>query len=111
MPPLVSNWLTGKGFPAVALGDAAQIESMTMRTLPALVLVDGNGDSARGLDLCERLKADPYSAIVPIAFLEDGHSEQRIHAAFRAGADEVLTPVFDPEEQRSRLEVLLTRTE
>ena len=111
MPPLVAAWLTGKGFPSVALGDAAQIESMTLRTLPALLLVDGNGDSSHGLALCRRLKADPYSAIVPVAFLEDAHIENRVHDAFRAGADEVLTPIFDPEEQRSRLDVLLTRTE
>jgi len=95
----------------VAVGDAAQIEAMTLRTLPAMVLVDGNGDHSHGLGLCHNLKADPYSAIVPIAFLEDAHVESRVHAAFRAGADEVITPVFDPEEQRSRLDVLLTRTE
>jgi GGDEF domain-containing protein len=111
MPPLVAAWLTAKGFPAVALDDAAQIESMTLRSLPAMLLVDGNGDSSRGLDLCRSLKGDPYSAIVPIAFLEDAHVEPRVHDAFRAGADEVLTPIFDPEEQRSRLDVLLTRTE
>jgi len=111
MPPLVSAWLTTKGFPSVALGDAALIESMTLRTLPAMLLVDGNGDSAGGLNLCRTLKSDPYSAIVPIAFLEDAHIEPRVHDAFRAGADEVLTPIFDPEEQRSRLDVLLTRTE
>jgi GGDEF domain-containing protein len=111
MPPLVQAWLTGKGFPSVALGDAAQIEAMTLRSLPAMVLVDGNGDNSHGLDLCQRLKADPYSAIVPIAFLEDAHVQSRVHDSFRSGADEVLTPIFDPEEQRARLEVLLTRTE
>jgi len=111
MPPLVAAWLTAKGFPSVAVGDAAQIESMTLRTLPAMLLVDGNGDAPPALDLCRTLKADPYSAIVPIAFLEDAHVETRVHEAFRAGADEVLTPIFDPEEQRSRLDVLLTRTE
>ncbi len=111
MPPLVAGWLAGKGFPSLAVGDAAQIEAMTLRTLPAMVLVDGNGDVAPGLGLCRQLKADPYTAIVPVAFLEDAHVEPRVHEAFRAGADEVLTPIFDPEEQRARLDVLLTRTE
>jgi PleD family two-component response regulator len=111
MPPLVSAWLAGKGLPSVAVGDAAQIEAMTLRTLPAMVLVDADGDNSHGLGLCQRLKADPYSAIVPIAFLENAHIEPRVHDAFRAGADEVITPIFDPEESRSRLEVLLTRTE
>ncbi len=73
MPPLVSAWLTGRGFPSVSVGDAAQIESMTLRSLPAMVLVDGNGDHSHGVALTQRLKADPYTAIVPIAFLEDAH--------------------------------------
>lgn len=111
LPPLVSAWVAGKGFPAVAVADAAQIEAMALRTLPALVLVDGDGAAAQGRELCQRLKADPYTAIVPVAFLADNHSAGTVHAAFRAGADEVLTPIFEPEEQRSRLDVLLTRTE
>ena len=111
MPPLVAGWLTGKGFPSLAVGDPAQIEAMALRALPAMVLVDGNGDVRPGLELCRSLKADAYTAIVPVAFLEDAHVELRVHDAFRAGADEVLTPLFDPEEQRSRLDVLLTRTE
>ena len=111
LPPLVSAWVAGKGFPSVAVGDPSLIEAMALRALPALVLVDGDGAAAAGRALCERLKADPYTAIVPIAFLADHHSAGSVHEAFRAGADEVLTPIFEPEEQRSRLDVLLTRTE
>ncbi len=111
MPTLVSAWIAGKGFPSVAVDDAAQIEQMTLRALPAMVLVDGDGAPAQGRALCQRLKADPYTAIVPVAFLADTHSEATVYEAFRAGADEVLTPIFDPEEQRSRLDVLLLRTE
>ena len=111
MPKLVSAWIAGKGIPSVSVGDAAQIEQMTLRSLPAMVLVDGDGAAAQGRALCERLKADPYTAIVPVAFLVDDHADANVHEAFRAGADEVLTPIFDPEEQRSRLDVLLLRTE
>ncbi len=111
MPKLVSAWIAGKGFPSIAVDDAAQIEQMTLRALPAMVLVDGDGAPSEGRALCQRLKADPYTAIVPVAFLVDDHGDANVHAAFRAGADEVLTPIFDPEEQRSRLDVLLLRTE
>jgi GGDEF domain-containing protein len=111
LPALVSSWIAGRGFPSVAVCDAAQIEAMALRTLPALVLVDGDGAAAEGRALCQRLKADPYTAIVPVAFLADSHAAANVQAAFRAGADEVLTPIFEPEEQRSRLDVLLTRTE
>ena len=111
LPSIVSAWAAGKGFPSVTVGDPVQIEAMVVRSLPALVLVDGDGASDEGRALCERLKADPFTAIVPVAFLADHHTASSVEQAFRAGADEVLTPVFEPEEQRSRLDVLLTRTE
>lgn len=110
LPTLVASWIVGKGIPAVVVADAAQIVAMALRSLPAMVLVDGGG-CAEGLELCRTLKADPYSAIVPVAFLHGGHADAEVHAAFRAGADEVLSPIFDAEEQRARLDVLLTRTE
>lgn len=109
-PVLVASWIAAKGFPVAVVADAAQIVAMALRSLPAMVLVDGGG-SAEGLELCRSLKADPYSAIVPVAFLYGGHADAEVHAAFRAGADEVISPIFDAEEQRARLDVLLTRTE
>jgi GGDEF domain-containing protein len=94
----------------VVVADAAQIVAMALRSLPAMVLVDGDG-AAAGMELCRSLKNDPYSAIVPVAFLHDCHEDDQVLAAFRAGADEVLSPIFDPDEQRARLDVLLTQTE
>jgi GGDEF domain-containing protein len=110
LPTLVSSWIAGKGLKAVVVAEAAQIVAMALRSLPAMVLVDGGG-SAAGLELCRILKNDPYSAIVPVAFLHDAHADDEVLAAFHAGADEVLSPVFDPEEQRARLDVMLTQTE
>ena len=109
-PALVASWIAGTGFPTAIVADAVQIVAMALRSLPAMVLVDGGG-SAEGLELCRALKADPYSAIVPVAFLHGGHADAEVHEAFRAGADEVISPIFDAEEQRARLNVLLTRTE
>jgi GGDEF domain-containing protein len=109
-PPLVASWVESKGLPATVVTDPAHIVAMTLRALPALVLIDG-GSTVPGRELCRTLKADPYSAIVPVAFLENGHADAEVQAAFSAGADEVLSPVFGPEEQRARLEVLLVGTE
>ena len=110
LPPLLASWVAGKGFPATVVADPAQIVAMALRSLPALVLIDG-ASAVQGRELCRTLKSDPYSAIVPVAFLENGHADADVQSAFSAGADEVLSPVFGPEEQRARLDVLLLRTE
>lgn len=110
LSPLASAWVTGKGLKAVVVADTAEIIAMSLRALPAMVLVDGDA-AAPGMELCRALKNDPYSAIVPVAFLFHAHDDAEVMAAFGAGADEVLSAVFGPDEQRARLDVLLTQTE
>jgi GGDEF domain-containing protein len=61
--------------------------------------------------MCQRLKLDPYTAIVPIAVVSGRHESDGVRDWFEAGVDEVLTPIIAPSEQRSRLGVLLARTE
>lgn len=110
LSPLASAWVTGKGLKAAVVADTAEIIAMSLRALPAMVLVDGDA-AGQGMELCRALKNDPYSAIVPVAFLFHAHDDAEVMAAFGAGADEVLSPVFGPDEQRARLDVLLTQTE
>jgi len=110
LSPLASAWVTGKGLKAAVVAETAEIIAMSLRALPAMVLVDGDA-AAPGMELCRALKNDPYSAIVPVAFLFHAHDDAEVMAAFSAGADEVLSPVFGPDEQRARLDVLLTQTE
>jgi len=63
------------------------------------------------MQLCARLKADPYTAIVPLAAVAGRHVTDRVQAWFAAGADEVLTPLFEPVEQAGRLDGLVARAE
>src|SRR2546425_7307626 len=65
---------------------------------------------SQGLTLCARLKADSYSAIVPLAVLTSRHTTDRVQEWFTAGADEVISPLFEPTEQASRLGGLMTPT-
>jgi GGDEF domain-containing protein len=90
--------------------DPTLIEQMVLRTLPSLILVDADGAGSEGLKLCGRLKSDPYTAIVPLAALLSRHATERVKEWFTAGADEVITPLFEPAEQTGRLDGLVTRT-
>ena len=110
VPDYLANWVRSKGLLVVPMADAAEVEQTVLRSLPALLVVDAEG-GVRGLELCARLKADPYSAIVPVAVLAGRHATDRVREWFGAGADEVITPLFEPEEQASRLDGLMTRSE
>jgi len=109
-PDCVSQWVDGRGLEVVPLVEPADVEQRVLRALPQLVLIDADGAGAAGLALCRRLKADPYTAIVPLAAVASRHATERVREWFEAGADEVITSLFEPSEQAGRLDALLTRT-
>jgi len=86
------------------------VHELVLRSLPQLVVIDADGSGTVGLELCTRLKGDSYSAIVPLAAIAQRHTTNGVEKWFAAGADEVITPLFEPAEQVSRLDGLMTRT-
>jgi len=111
VPDLISRWLDGKPFSITHICDGEELETVTRRTPPQLIVIDADGTGAEGADLCRSLKSDSFTAIVPIVFVAGRHPTDLVREWFEAGADEVITPLFEPSEQRSRLDVLLIRTE
>jgi len=111
VPDFVTRWVNGKGLTVILLQDPGEVEQRVLRSLPQLVVVDADGHEAQGMQLCTRLKADPYTAIVPLAAVAGRHATDRVQAWFAAGADEVLTPLFEPVEQAGRLDGLVARAE
>jgi PleD family two-component response regulator len=103
--------MNGKGYPVVHVRERSTAEATALRSPPLLIVVDADASGTEGPALCRSLKDDPYTAIVPVAFLSGQHAAARVRDWFAAGADEVITPLFEPAEQRSRLDVLLLRTE
>ena len=109
-PEFVARWMQGSGRTLVPVHDPTELEQMVLRALPSLVLVDADATGARGLELCRRLKMDPFTAIAPLVAVSGRHTTERVMEWFSAGADEVITPLFEPSEQSGRLDALLTRT-
>ncbi len=111
VPDLVSAWVQQSDCVLMCSSDRDAVEVQALRNPPALIVIDADGAGSDGIGLCHRLKSDPYTAIVPIAVVAGRHASQSVREWFDAGADEVLTPIIGPPEQRSRLGVLLARTE
>ena len=111
VPEHVVKWIGEKELSLVHHVDRKAVESIAIRNPPLMVMIDADGDVADGLALCETLKADAYTAVVPVTLLASCHPNEQVGAWFEAGADEIITPLFEKAEQRSRLEGLLLRTE
>lgn len=111
VPDLLSQWAERQPLPLVRLHVAEDVETAALRNPPALIVIDADGAGADATTICRKLKADPYTAIVPVAFVSGCHAADHVQEWFAAGADEVITPLFGPQEQQSRLDTLLARTE
>lgn len=108
-PAAVGRWGASRGLTVVPVNDPTILQQMVLRALPAMVLIDVDGTGASGLELCGRLKGDPYTAIVPLAAWAGRHATDLVQSWFGAGADEVITPLFEPAEQAGRLDGLMNR--
>ena len=111
VPDFVTTWVNGKGLPVITIPQASGIAERVLRALPTLVVVDADSAGEEGLELCTLLKSDAYTAIVPLAVVTNRHATDVVRRWFAAGADEVITPLFEPGEQAGRLDALVTRAE
>jgi GGDEF domain-containing protein len=111
VPALVRQWAAAHAFPLLVFSQPDDVESIVLRGHPCLLFVDGDNSGTVGVGLVRRLKSDAFTAIVPITTLAGTHHPEQVQAWFTSGADEVLTGLFSPAEQRSRMDAMLVRTE
>ena len=111
MPELVRQWASSNAFPLLVFDNPDEVEAIVLRGHPCLLFVDGNGARAEAIGLVKRLKSDAFTAIVPATVLTADHHSDQVQAWFAAGADEVVTGLFAPAEQRARLDAMMVRTE
>jgi PleD family two-component response regulator len=104
---MVRALLTSSGHEValVANGKAA-LEALQQRE-PDLLLLDVMMPEMSGLDACRAVKANPFTARIPILMLTaEGQIDAKVEG-FEAGADDYLAKPFDPRELRARVSALL----
>lgn len=83
------------------------LDALSRGLLPDLVVLDVMMPRVDGLVLCERMKADPATRMIPI-ILVTGLEELRDKVrGLEAGADDFLTKPFHPTELRARVRSLM----
>ncbi len=105
------QWAEARDFPLLILPDADEVHSIVLRGFPAFLFVDFDGTGEAGVELVRTLKRDPFTAIVPAVILSTRHDPAEVEGWFAAGADEVVSGMFSPAEQRARIDAIQTRTE
>ncbi len=86
------------GFQVTLCEDSSQCEALIEKEQPDLLVLDLEMPQVHGLDLCERLRANTSTALLPILVLTAHHNVTTIQKVYSAGADDFVTkPVITPE--------------
>jgi len=104
VPDLVRQWAETKSFPLEVLPSPEEVQAIVLRGFPCYLLVDADRGGSEGLRLVRLLKSDAFTAIVPVIVLSESHDPEAVRSWFGAGADEVVSGLFAPAEQRARFD-------
>lgn len=97
------------GFEPTVLAEGKPAIPWVQANMPEVVLLDLMLPDIDGYEVCELLKLDPYTNLVPVVMVtaRDQH-EDRVHG-LRVGADEYLTKPFTQEQLRTAVERVRAR--
>src|SRR5919202_2880046 len=107
MRRMVRDVLTAVGHEvAVAVDGPSALEAVAERE-PDLLILDLNMPGLTGIEVCRRVKQNPFTARIPVLMLTALGSVDRKVEGFEAGADDYLPKPFDPRELRARVTAML----
>ncbi|WP_255367329.1 diguanylate cyclase [Dyella sp. OK004] len=78
------------------------------RTPPDLVLLDIVMPGTSGLEVCRELKANPFTADIPVIFVTAQDNPEEESACWDAGAVDFITKPINPQTTRNRVRAHLT---
>jgi diguanylate cyclase (GGDEF)-like protein len=86
------------GFQVTLCEDSSQCEALIERECPDLLVLDLEMPQVHGLELCERLRSNASTALLPILVLTAHQNVTTIQKVYSAGADDFVSkPVITPE--------------
>jgi adenylate cyclase len=101
---LLRDLLKMEGYHTLIAYDGQEALERTRQDLPDLVLLDINMPIMNGYEVCQRIKADPLTADIPVLMLTAWSEPDHRVKGLRLGAEDYLAKPFDQRELVARIE-------
>jgi DNA-binding response OmpR family regulator len=108
---LIAHYLQKAGHTVEMLASGTTAVARAKAAAPDLVVLDLMLPGMDGLLVCQTLRADPATALVPIIMLTARAEESERIAGLELGADDYVTKPFSPGELMARVAALLRRVQ
>lgn len=95
---LIERTLAGDGFLVVKAYDGIGALDLVSTEKPDLVLLDLMMPMMSGYEVCQQIKANPQTRNIPVVCLSSAHSPDARAHSLKAGAVELITKPFFPQE-------------
>lgn len=110
-PEALARHVAERGYKLTSVTSPDDVVARVNRSHPSLVVLDGDGDITEICGLLRNLRADPFSAIVPVIIWAEQSDDDIIEPLFEAGADDFLKRDMDEAEKTLRLIMVVRRAE
>lgn len=106
---ILSYALKKEGFNVHVAEDGEKGLTLAHKHVPDLVLLDVMMPNMDGVEVCEKLRADPTTANVRVCFLTARNEDYSQIAGFEAGGDDYVAKPIKPKVLISRINAILRR--
>jgi len=104
---LIGFTLRHSGHEVLTASNGEDALAIALRELPNLVLLDIRMPRLTGYEVCRRLRADPTTQHIPVAFLSAKGQDSEVQAGMDAGATDYILKPFAPDQLINRVALLL----
>jgi DNA-binding response OmpR family regulator len=107
---MIGHFLTNWGFAVDDAKNGKIALEKVKASPPSLVLLDLEMPEMDGFETCERLKTDPDTEWIPVIIFTGLEKMPHRIRGFRHGADDYVVKTVEPDELRTRIDLVLKRT-